>query len=53
MVKTANMGSLYRLSYDVQLRDAGCVRQLVDDLRCRNGNLEVMVSYQEAATDEL
>lgn len=53
MVKTANMGSLYRLSYDVQLRSADCVRRLIDDLRCRNGNLEVMVSYQEAATDEL
>ncbi len=53
MVKTTNMGSLYRLSYDVQLRSADCVRRLIDDLRCRNGNLEVMVSYQEAATDEL
>lgn len=53
LVKTASMGSLYKLSYDVQLRSADCVRQLVDDLRCRNGNLEVAVSYQEVATDEL
>lgn len=52
-VKTTNMGSLYKLMYHVQLRDAGAVRQLMDDLRCRNGNLEVAVSYQEASTDEL
>lgn len=52
-VKTANMGSLYKLAYDVQLRDARCVRDLIDDLRCRNGNLEIAVSYQEANADEL
>lgn len=52
-VKTTNMGSLYKLMYHVQLRDAGVVRQLIDDLRCRNGNLEIAVSYQEAASDEL
>lgn len=52
-VKTTNMGSLYKLAYNVQLRDAGCVRQLVDDLRCRNGNLEIALTYQEVATDEL
>ena len=52
-VKTANMGSLYKLAYNVQLRDARCVRELIDDLRCRNGNLEIAVSYQEANADEL
>lgn len=52
-VKTTNMGSLYKLVYNVQLRDAGSVRDLIDDLRCRNGNLEVAISYQEAASDEL
>ncbi len=52
-VKTTNMGSLYRLSYDVQLRSADVMRRLIDDLRVRNGNLEVAVSYQEVSTDEL
>lgn len=52
-VKTANMGSLYKLTYDVQLKDAGCVRELVDNLRCRNGNLEIALSYQAGSTDEL
>ena len=52
-VKTFNMGSLYKLQYDVQLKDPGCVRQLLDDLRCRNGNLEIAVSYQQSTGDEL
>lgn len=52
-VKTANMGSLYKLAYNVQLRDARCVRELMDELRCRNGNLEIAISYQEANADEL
>lgn len=52
-VKTANMGSLYKLAYNVQLRDARCVRELMDELRCRNGNLEIAISYQEANVDEL
>lgn len=52
-VKTTNMGSLYKLVYNVQLKNADCVRQLIDDLRCRNGNLEIAMSYQETATDEL
>ena len=53
MVKTANMGSLYKLAYNVQLKDAESVRSMIDDLRCRNGNLEVAVSYQEANGNEL
>jgi len=52
-VKTTNMGSLYKLAYNVQLRDARCVRELMDELRCRNGNLEIAISYQEANADEL
>ena len=52
-VKTTNMGSLYKLAYNVQLRDAHLVRELIDDLRCRNGNLEVALSYQEVNADEL
>ena len=52
-VKTANMGSLYKLTYNAQLKSAGVVRQMIDDLRCRNGNLEIALSYQEANADEL
>ena len=52
-VKTANMGSLYKLTYNAQLKNVDVTRRLIDDLRCRNGNLEIALSYQEANGDEL
>ena len=52
-VKTTNMGSLYRLTYDLVLKEAGCEKELIDKLRCRNGNLEITVSRQETNVYEL
>ena len=43
-VKTANLGSLNRLSYEIELRENGCEKALIDELRCRNGNLEISLS---------
>ena len=42
-VKTTNMGSLYKLSYRVELRDEDEVQAFIDELRCRNGNLEIAI----------
>lgn len=52
-VKTTNMGSMFRLTYDVVLRDADREKELVDKIRERNGNLEITVSKQETSADEL
>ena len=52
-VKTTNMGSLFRLTYDITLRDPAKEKELIDALRCRNGNLEITVSRQETAVAEL
>lgn len=52
-VKTTNMGSLYRLTYHITLKDAGKEKEMIDAIRCRNGNLEVSVSRQETAVVEL
>ena len=52
-VKTTNMGSLFRLTYDITLRDAGEEKALIDALRTRNGNLEITVSKQETTSNEL
>lgn len=52
-VKTTNMGSMFRLTYDVILRDIGKEKELIDKLRCRNGNLEISVSKQETVVTEL
>ena len=40
-MKTTNLGSLNRLTYDLTLRDAANEKAMIDELRCRNGNLEI------------
>lgn len=40
-VKTVNMGSLYSLHYLVRLKDPAGEKELLDAMRCRNGNLEI------------
>lgn len=52
-VKTTNMGSMFRLTYNVTLKDAAKEKEMIDKLRCRNGNLEITVSKQETTTSEL
>lgn len=42
--KTSNMGSMFKLDYDVVLKSADCEKKFIDKLRCRNGNLEIAVS---------
>ena len=52
-VKTVNMGSLFRLTYDVVLKDPSREKEMIDALRCRNGNLEITVSRQDTMVTEL
>lgn len=52
-VKTVNMGSMFRLTYDVVLKDVTKEKELIDKLRCRNGNLEITVSKQVSSGTEL
>lgn len=52
-VKTTNMGSLFRLTYNLTLRTGAKEKELIDKLRCRNGNLEITVSKQETNVYEL
>ncbi|MBP3885215.1 MAG: DUF4956 domain-containing protein [Olsenella sp.] len=52
-VKTTNMGSLYKLIYNIGLKNPDEERALIDELRCRNGNLEIAMTHQEVATDEI
>lgn len=52
-VKTTNMGSLYKLTYSVTLKNPAREKELIDALRCRNGNLEISMTRQEAGTYEL
>lgn len=52
-VKTTNMGSLFRLSYQLTLREPAREKELIDRLRCRNGNLEISLTRQETTVTEL
>lgn len=52
-VKTTNMGSLFKLTYNITLKNAEEEKALIDALRCRNGNLEISVSKQETIIGEL
>ena len=51
-VKTANMGTLYELTYHVTLPDDHAPKAFLDELRCRNGNLNIICG-REATKDAL
>ena len=52
-VKTSNMGSLFKLTYDLSLKDASKEKEFIDELRVRNGNLEIQLMQQQTNSDEL
>lgn len=52
-VKTTNMGSLFKLKYEIVLKDLSKEKQFIDELRCRNGNLEISISNKEDMQNEL
>ena len=52
-VKTTNMGSMFRLTYYVTLPGLDREKELIDALRRRNGNLEIMISRQDTSVTEL
>lgn len=52
-VKTTNMGSLFKLTYHLTLKEAESEKSFIDALRCRNGNLEITCSIQENTMGEL
>lgn len=41
-VRTTNMGTLYELTYSINLKDRNISKKFVDELRCRNGNLNII-----------
>lgn len=46
-VKTTNMGSMYELTYHVQLALPDQEKQMMDEIRCRNGNLTVICGRRD------
>ncbi len=52
-VKTTNMGSLFKLTYQLTFREVGTEKVFIDAIRCRNGNLEVSLTCQENGALEM
>ena len=42
-VKTTAMGSLFRLSYRIEFKDIKQQKEFIDELRIKNGNLEISI----------
>lgn len=52
-VKTTAMGSMYRLKYEAELKNFDSEKAFIDELRCRNGNLEISLSVPSGEYSEL
>ncbi|MBC8530891.1 DUF4956 domain-containing protein [Gehongia tenuis] len=52
-VRTTSMGSLYELSYHITLRKEGIEKEFIDEIRCRNGNLNIACGRAPVNRDEL
>ena len=42
-MKTTGMGSMFRLSYRITMKNPGEEKALIDALRTKNGNLEISI----------
>lgn len=51
-VKTADLGSLYELNYSVVTKDGINEKDFIDELRCRNGNLNITLILDVPAKAE-
>ena len=52
-VKTTNMGSLFKLTYQVTMKESVSEKEFLDKLRCRNGNLEISLTKRDDTQLEL
>lgn len=52
-VKTTNMGTMYELSYRIEMKDEADQKALIDELRCRNGNLGIILGLVQRERNEL
>lgn len=52
-VKTTGMGSMFRLSFLVQLKDPSEEKEFIDELRTKNGNLEIALLPYTGQSNQL
>lgn len=46
-IKTTNLGSLIRIKYDIVLKEDILEKDFIDELRVKNGNLEIAICNTE------
>ena len=52
-VKTVNLGSMYELNYKIVLKDNKMEKTLIDEIRCRNGNLTIVCAKPQLGKEQL
>ena len=52
-VRTTNMGTLYELTYKLKLKDNNLEKEFIDELRCRNSNLDVILGVLDREKNEM
>ena len=52
-VKTSNMGSLYKITLSVVLKAGVSTKAMIDEIRTKNGNLDISLGRQIENTDSL
>lgn len=52
-VKTTDMGTLFELTYQVQMKKDADEKKFIDEIRCRNGNLKIMLSANVPSGEKL
>lgn len=52
-VRTANMGTLFELHYDIIMKDGVSEKEFIDAIRCRNGNLNIQLGIKETTAQQL
>ena len=52
-VKTTNLGSMYELEYHIVLKDPRLEREMIDAIRTRNGNLNIVCGKMNFGKEEL
>ena len=52
-VRTTNMGSLYELTYTIRMKSDADEKAFIDEIRCRNGNLNIVICRDETDDEML
>lgn len=52
-VRTTNMGTLFQLTYRIEFKKAELEKKFIDEIRIRNGNLDVIVGFKNEKEDIL